>query len=147
MIKYITKMSRKYFILTFFLAFVLQTSYVQAQEEVITAVCDKYMLPPFVSDGQQYRALINTDEVAEFRATFYGGSVYRITACSGKEEGQLIFSIYDRERNELFSNRGFNNAPYWDFKFNSTVDCIIEAYLAPTGPTSGFAILQIGFSK
>ncbi len=140
-------MNKTYLKLTFFFAFLLQSFFVNAQEEVTTAVCDKYMNPPFVSDGQQYRALINAEEVAEFRATFYGGSIYRITACSGSQEGQLIFAIYDRERNELFSNRGYNNAPYWDFKFNSTVDCIIEAYLAPTAPPSGFAILQIGFSK
>jgi hypothetical protein len=118
-----------------------------AQEDVTLSLCDKHLSMPFVSDGQQYRALLNEEEVAEFRVTFYGGSTYRIVSCSGKKEGQLIFTLYDKERNVLFSNRDYNNSPYWDFQFKSTVDCIIEAQLAPTAPGSGFAILQIGFEK
>ncbi|MCK5538495.1 MAG: hypothetical protein KAI79_16835 [Bacteroidales bacterium] len=121
--------------------------YLVAQENVTLNLCDKHIQMPFISDGQQYRALLNEDEVAEFRVTFYGGSMYRLVSCSGKKDGQLIFTLYDKERNVLFSSRDYQNSPYWDFKFKSTVDCIIETQLAPTAPSSGFAILQIGFEK
>lgn len=119
---------------------------VNAQMENTTQMCSKHIVPPFVSDGQQYRALLNGEELAEFHATFYGGSTYRISACSGTAEGSLIFSIYDKERNLLYSNRDFQNSPYWDFQFNSTMDCIIEAELSKK-EGSGFAILLIGFKQ
>ncbi len=118
-----------------------------AQENVTLGLCDQNIKSPFISDGQQYRALLNGDEIAEFKVTFYGGNVYRIAACSGKKSGQLIFTLYDKERNLLFTNKDYKNSPYWDFKFKNTVDCIIEAQLASTAPSSGFAILQIGFEK
>lgn len=118
-----------------------------AQADEITAQCSKYLVPPFISDGQQYKALLNEDELAEFHATFYGGSTYRIIACSGLSEGNLLFSIYDKERNLLFTNKDYENSPYWDFKFTSTIDCLIEAELDSKNLTSGFALLMIGFKQ
>lgn len=109
--------------------------------------CRSKMVMPFVTDGQTYTALINGDEVAEFHSTFYGENTYRIVGYSGKEEGNLIFSIYDRDRNLLFSNIDYNNAPYWDLEFDYSMDCIIEARLDSKNITSGFAVLLIGFQQ
>ncbi len=129
------------------IGFLFSIKSTNAQADEITALCTKYLVPPFVSDGQQYKALLNEDELAEFHATFYGGSTYRIIACSGMSEGNLLFSIYDKERNLLFSNKNYDNSPYWDFKFTSTIDCIIEAELDSKNLTSGFALLMIGFKQ
>ena len=120
---------------------------VHAQSDAALNQCSQYLKSPYISDGQQYRALISDGEIAEFKATFYGKSTYRVVACSGLSDGQLIFTLYDENRNELFSNKNYQNSSYWDFQFNSTVDCIIEAELAPSGPTSGFALLLIGFKQ
>ena len=135
----------KYIILIVLFTFAVTKS--DAQIENTTDLCSQYIVPPFVSDGQQYKALLNGEEVAEFHATFYGGSTYRISSCSGKSEGNLIFSIYDRERNLLFTNKDYQNSPYWDFRFTSTIDCIIEAQLDLKTSKSGFAILLIGFKQ
>lgn len=121
--------------------------YVSGQADTLVKFCSSNLSTEYISDGQQYISLLNGDEIAEFRATFYGGSTYRIVACSGLTNGNLIFSVYDRERNELFSNRNYKNAPFWDFKFTSTMECIIEAQLDPKGPESGIAILLIGFKQ
>ncbi len=126
--------------------FVLQTLAFSQVDKTMT-ICDGYLVAPFVSDGQEYRALLNGDEVAEFNATFYGGSIYRIIACSGEAEGNLIFSIYDSERNLLFTNRDYQNSAYWDFKIKNTVNIIIEAELSKTENNSGFAFIQIGFKQ
>jgi len=139
------KMKLKYILIVTLIAFFAPKSF--SQMENTKQLCTRYIIPPFVSDGQQYKALLNGDEVAEFHATFYGGSTYRISACSGNSDGNLIFSIYDRERNLLFTNRDYQNSPYWDFKFNSTIDCIIEAQLDLKDNKSGFAILLIGFKQ
>jgi len=105
------------------------------------------MSSDFISDGQQYRALLRSEEMAEFEITMYGGSTYRISACSGLSDGNLVFTILDQERNILFSNNEHEMAPYWDFKVSSTIDAIIEARLKPSEAESGCAVLLIGFQQ
>ncbi len=118
-----------------------------AQCDTVASVCLKNLTSKYTSDGQRYFSLLLDQEIAEFSATFYGGTVYRIAACSGLEDGNLIFSIYDRDRNLLYSNKDFRNAPYWDFKFKNTLDCTIEAELAKHNKASGCAVLLISFKK
>ncbi|HBX52589.1 MAG: hypothetical protein A2W98_09965 [Bacteroidetes bacterium GWF2_33_38] len=119
----------------------------KAQSDTLIRLCTQYLKAPFISDGQQYKALLNGDEIAEFHATFYGGSLYRVVGCSGMSVGNLAFSVYDIERNLLFTNKDYQNAPYWDFKFNSTIDCIIEAELDSKSLSSGFVLMLIGFKQ
>ena len=123
------------------------SSQVKAQLNVTVDLCQLHMDLPFISDGQSYTALLNGDEIAEFYATFYGESVYRIVGNSGSSEGNLIFSVYDQERNLLFTNRDYDNISYWDFKFDNTMNCIIEAQLDMKNSTSGIAVLLIGFQQ
>lgn len=117
----------------------------QAQCDSIATLCAQNITANYISDGQSYRALLNGDQVAEFRATFYGGSTYRIAGCSGFTDGNLIFTIFDEDHNRLFTSSDHKNTPYWDFKFNSTVDCIIEAKLNSNNVKSGCAAMVIGF--
>lgn len=118
-----------------------------AQCDTIAMLCAKHITRDFISDGQQYRALLLGEEISEFHATFYGGSTYRISGCSGLSDGNLIFRLFDEERNLLFSNSDFKNAPYWDFEVKSTLNCIIEAQLDPTMLNSGCAVMLIGFKQ
>ncbi len=118
-----------------------------AQCDTIASLCVKNLTAKYISDGQQYRALLLSKEVAEFNATFYGGTTYRLAACSGLKDGSLEFRIFDKQRNLLFTNIEHKNAPYWDFKFESTMDCIIEAQLIDPNVKSGCAVLLISFKK
>jgi len=120
-----------------------------AQCDTIANICAKHIISNFISDGQQYRALLlNSDETAEFQTTFFGETTYRIAACSGTSDGNLIFNIYDQDRHLLFTNRDKKNAPYWDFKVKSTLETIIEAKLdANRNPGSGCAVMLIGFKQ
>ncbi|MFL5763914.1 MAG: hypothetical protein ACJ77K_08245 [Bacteroidia bacterium] len=116
--------------------------------DTVATQCAKHLENTFISDGQQYRALLmNSDETAEFHTTLYGGTLYRIAACSGLTDGNLVFSVYDSERNLLFTNSEFKNAPYWDFKITNTLDCTIEAKLGGGSQGSGRAVLLIGFKQ
>ena len=119
----------------------------QAQLDSTLQLCQSHMNLPYISDGQTYTALLNGEEVAEFYATFYGGSTYRIVGYTGTFEGNLVFSVFDEERNLLFSNSEYENTPYWDFEFDYTMDCIIEARLDAKQLTSGIAVLLIGFQQ
>ena len=64
--------------------------YSHAQCDTIASVCSKHIVSPYISDGQQYRALLLSGQTAEFHATFYGGGTYRIAACTGLTKKKKI---------------------------------------------------------
>lgn len=109
--------------------------------------CEKNIADNYISDGQSYRALLVEEEIAEFRATLYGGNTYRIAGCSGMENGNLIFSIYDKDRRPIFTNLDYESSGYWDFEIENTFDCIIEARLNVEKVESGCAVLLIAFEN
>jgi hypothetical protein len=118
-----------------------------AQCDTIASLCEKNITAQYIPDGQFYRALLRGDEVAEFNLTLFGGTTYRVAACSGTSDGNLIFSVYDKDRNLLYTNKDFNNDPYWDLVVANTLDVTINAELDPTKANSGCAVLLIGFKK
>ena len=117
----------------------------KAQCDTIATICTQHFTNEYLSDGQEYRALLLDDQTAEFNLTLYGGSVYRFGACSGLESGNLLFRLYDSQRNEIFSNRNHEIAPFWDFEVENTLEVIVEANLNPQKASSGCAVLLIGF--
>lgn len=119
----------------------------QAQCDITADICQNHITNEFLSDGQHYRALLLTEQVAEFNATLYGGTTYRVAACSGTQDGNLLFRVYDKDRNLIFRNNEYKNAPYWDFKMESSMDVIIEAELDPIAGASGCAVMLIGFRR
>jgi hypothetical protein len=118
-----------------------------SQCDTIATICDSHIADGFISDGQVYRSLLIDDQIAEFHTTFYGDTKYRVAACSGTTDGNLLFRVFDNERNLIFTNEDYLNAPHWDFEVNSTLHCVIEAQLDPTSLSSGCAVLLIGFQQ
>ena len=125
--------------------FITYGSNVNAQCDTIATICDVNFAKQYLSDGQEYRALLFDDQTAEFHLTLYGQSTYRFAACSGLTKGNLIFRLYDEERNEMFSNAEHGNAPYWDFNVNSTLDIVVEGNLNLEKVKSGCAVLLVVF--
>lgn len=121
----------------------------QAQElcGTIADRCEKHITSQYIPDGQFYRALLQGDEQAEFNLTLFGGTTYRVAACSGDADGILVFNVVDKDNNVLFSNKDQGNAPYWDLTVTNTIDVRIEAGLDPTKAGSGCAVMLIGFKK
>jgi len=109
--------------------------------------CEKHITTQYIPDGQFYRALLQGDEQAEFNLTLFGGTTYRVAACSGEGDGILLFHVVDKDGNVLFSNKDQGNAPYWDLAVANTIDVRIEAGLDPTKAGSGCAVMLIGFKK
>ena len=140
------------FVFVFFSVLAAQALYAQC-DTIAKVSSGKYLSgkSKFISDGQEYRALLIDNEVAEFNTAFYGGSTYRIVGWTGLNEGNLVFRVYDSEHHLLFSNSDYKNTAFWDFKFKSTVNCTIEAQLlhAPgsNAPSSGCAVVLIGFKN
>lgn len=127
----------------------------KAQEtcDELPALAQQYLEPSkgdksvFISDGQVYRAFLDDEQQAEFQATLYGGSIYRIATSAGSSDNYVIFEIWDKENNLLFTNEEYSNAPYWDFDVASTIDCRIVTKLDVDKKGSGCSIMLIGFKQ
>lgn len=98
----------------------------------------------FLSDGQVYSVLLN-NEKAEFKTTFFGNSTYRIAVTSGIEDDYVVFSVKDLDGNILFTNKDYDNAPYWDFKVPESLPIIIETELDIDKKKAGCVVMLIGF--
>ena len=116
-----------------------------AQIEQLQNICSLYFSPEFISDGQEYFAPLKPDQYVEFRTTFFGGNTYRIVGCTNVRRGNLVFSVFDTEKNLLFTNANYDNSPYWDFRFASTVTCIIRVNVKSTTFVPGYVMLLIGY--
>ena len=127
----------------------------KAQEacEELPQICEKSLAPTledpslYISDGQVYRAFIDEGQEAEFSATLYGGSRYRIAATAGSKDNYVIFEIRDIDGEVLFSNVDHANAPYWDFEIQNDIECFIVMKLDEDKRDSGCATMLIGFKK
>ncbi len=75
---------KKFIIALSFVSITACFNKVNAQCDTIANICAKHIISTFISDGQQYRALLlNSEETAEFQTTFFGETTYRLAACSG----------------------------------------------------------------
>ncbi len=121
--------------------------FAQGQCDSLADFCQRHITSQYISDGQTYRALLSGDDVAEFQTTFFKGTTYRIAACSGSSDNNLIFKIVDVDKNILFSNADYNTAAYWDFFVENTLSVTIESTLDNNKSDSGCAVIVIGFRK
>jgi len=131
---------------TFLIISFLGVTTLNSQEEAMLNDCVSNIESPYIVSGQPFKAFITDDEIAEFHTTFFSGSTYRIVACSAKEPN-IIFSVYDTEHNLLFTNENVGNAPYWDFKVEGSIECIVEARLDKSKASSGIAMILVGFKS
>lgn len=118
-----------------------------SQCDSLAGSCEKHITQTYITDGQAYRALLNGTEIAEFSTTLFGGNTYRIAACSGNSDGNLVFRLYDQDKNLLFTSQDFGNSPYWDFVIENTMVVTLEANLDASRSSSGCAVIIIGFKK
>ena len=118
-----------------------------SQIEPLKKTCSINFPSNYISDGQEYFAALKPDQRIEFRTTFYADNTYRISACTNAKKGKLVFTVYDTEKNLLFTNESFNYSPFWDFRFTSTVTCIIQVDVKNPQFIPGYVMLLIGFKQ
>ncbi|MDD3567780.1 MAG: hypothetical protein PHT92_05200 [Bacteroidales bacterium] len=124
---------------------IMLSSSTSAQLNQLQHICSLYFSPEYIADGQEYLAQLKPDQKVEFRTTFFGDNTYRIVACTNLKRSDVIFSVFDTEKNLLFTNANYNNSPYWDFRFTSTVTCIIQVDVQNQKFTPGYVMLLIGY--
>ena len=116
---------------------------INSQEDELLSSCMVYYRSPFVVTDRSFKAFLTGEEVAEFRATFFSGTVYRIVSC-GFESENVEFSVLDTDRNVLFMSAN-HDAELWDFQMEGSMECIIEARLRPERAQSGMIFMLLGF--
>ncbi|PWD98681.1 hypothetical protein [Marinilabilia rubra] len=124
------------------LAYTPKTNSQQTKE--IEAGCIQQIRNGFIPNSQPMKALLTGSEVAEFRTTLFEGNTYRIATCSPTNK-KIWFSVYDTNKNLLFSSSQQQYSASWDFQMEGNMECIIEAGLMPDGEDSGLALVLIGF--
>jgi hypothetical protein len=134
----------KYFVI--FIISLIYSNFLIAQENSIKN-CANLLNSGFVSDGQEYKAKLDENNKSTFYTTFYGGSQYRIIACSDIVDYPLLLSVYDTEKNLLFCNKNFDYTSFWNFTFTSTIDCIIEIEFKTETLLKDEVMLLIGFKE
>lgn len=132
-----------YIILVSALSFTVKSA--KSQVEQLQNICSLYFSPEYISDGQEYFASLKPDQKVEFRTTFYGENTYRIVACTNLKKGELVFTVFDTEKNLLFTNANYNYSQYWDFKFASSITCIIQVDVKNSKFIPGYVMLLIGY--
>jgi hypothetical protein len=135
--------------LVLFVTFMFSMHTIFAQDAVDNSMenCANLLSPEYVSTGQEFFADLNKNNKATFHTTFYGGSRYRLVACSNIKQHKLILNVYDTEMNLLFSNIEHDYTPYWNLGFTSTVDCIIEIEVESKKQVNKPVKLLIGFKE
>jgi hypothetical protein len=142
-----TRMSKKVIILAaFFCLTLLMPSGINSQEDQLVKDCLTSLKSPYIAGDNSLKALLTGEEVAEFRTTLFNGNTYRIVLCS-HQEGLIEFSLYDTNRNLLYTNSEYGGTGSWDFKMEGSMECIIEARLNNEIAESGMAMLLIGFKS
>lgn len=140
-------MSKKVIILAalFCITFIMPTG-INSQEDQLVKDCMSSLKSPFIVSDSSLKALLTGEEIAEFRTTLFNGNTYRIVLCS-HQEGLIEFSLFDTNRNLLYTSSEYGNAGSWDFQMEGSMECIIEARLNNDLAESGMAMLLIGFKS
>ncbi len=125
--------------------FIFACTLANAQVEQIEDRVRGYLDNTYLSDGQIYRVMLNYEEEGEFDVTLFAGTQYRIALSSTLSQAGLSFSVLDPDRNVLFTNRDFDNSPFWDLILTSTIDCKIQVKIDDKQKRSGIAVMMIGY--
>lgn len=125
--------------------FIVMGGIANAQVEQIEDRVRGYLDKTYISDGQIYRVMLNYEEEGEFDVTLFAGTQYRIAMSSTLSQSSLSFSVLDPERNVLYTNSDFDNTPFWDLIFTSTIDCKIQVKIDDKQKRSGIAVMMIGY--
>jgi hypothetical protein len=140
-------MSKKVIILAalFCITFIIPTG-INSQEDQLVKECLTSLKSPFIAGDSSLKAFLTGEEVAEFRTTLFDGNTYRILLCS-HQAGLIEFSLFDSNRNLLYTSSEYGDTGSWDFKMEGSMECIIEARLNNDLAESGMAMLIIGFKN
>lgn len=78
------------------------------------------VLEEFIPNENYNSTLLVPGDEAELNLTFFGGQEYRLLVCSHPLLGDVKFTVFDDQKNELFAQRDGEDKNYFDFKPEAT---------------------------
>jgi hypothetical protein len=107
-------------------------------------------LSPFTHDGNYHAAVLVEGEEAELYKTFYSDMEYRLAIVGESKLPNIEFTIFDEDKNVIYSNKNFNYAKTWDFKLESSkqlklVVKVTQSTKPGDVPLSGCVAIMFGF--
>jgi hypothetical protein len=106
-------------------------------------------LGSYTHDGNYHAAVLVEGEEAELYKTFYADMDYRLAVCGAENLPNVEFSIYDANRNQLFSSKD-SDSKVWDFKLQSSQQLKLVVKVGSFSqpgeiPASGCVSIMFGF--
>jgi hypothetical protein len=107
-------------------------------------------LGSYTHDGNYHATVLMEGEEAELYKTFYSDMEYRLSICSDENLPPVEFTVFDANKNILYSSKEANNARTWDFKLQSSQQLRIVLKVNSSGeqggtPASGCIAIMFGF--
>ncbi len=87
--------------------------------------CKTPLMGGYILDGQSYKLVASETPRVTIHAVFFSGFEYRIHFCSPNTQ-KYIITIYDFEKNKIFSDECVNYQTFYNIQFKSDIACIIE---------------------
>jgi hypothetical protein len=107
-------------------------------------------LAPYTHDGNYHAAVLVEGEEAELYKTFYSDMEYRLAIVGESKLPNVEFTIYDENRNVIYSNKNNNYAKTFDFKLESSKQLKLVVKVVSSAkpgdlPASGCVAIMFGF--
>ena len=104
----------------------------------------------YVHDGNYHAAVLVEGEEAELYKTFYSDMDYRLAICGEEKLPDIEFSVFDSNKNVLYSNKDSKYAKTWDFKLQSSQQLKLLIRVTSKSksgeiPASGCVSIMFGF--
>jgi hypothetical protein len=117
------------------------------------AFAKKVCLPElgsYTHDGNYHAAILVEGEEAELYKTFYSEMEYRVAICGEEKLPNVEYTVFDSNKNVLYSNKGANFAKTWDFKLESSQQLKLVVKVGSfekpgETPASGCVAIMFGF--
>jgi hypothetical protein len=107
-------------------------------------------LGTYTHDGNYHSAVLVEGEEAELYKTFYSDMEYRVAICGEDKLPSIEFTIFDSNKNVLYSNKDASFSKIWDFKLQSSqqlrITIKVLSFDKPADtPASGCVSIMFGF--
>ena len=108
------------------------------------------LLGTYTHDGNYHAAILVEGEEAELYKTFYSDMEYRVAICGDDKLPPIEFTIFDANKNIIYSNKEANYPKTWDFKLQSSqqLKLVIKVNSSDKPaetPASGCVSIMFGF--
>ncbi len=142
------KIFKKSFLIALLFAFSVYSAKSQC-EEFAQSEC-KSELGNYLHDGNYNATTLTQGQHIELVKTFYSGLNHRIVVCATNELPDILFEVFDGDRNLVFSNKNEDYTMMWDFAVETSQQLIVSITVPISSDEkfakSGCTAVLLGFS-